>query len=91
MDKNDPTYYQNVINGARDENGNLIYITDEDGYWVDPYTYFNKKLLNLFRIYLIQEALFVYLEEKIIVSIMTVLHLIITLYQGMVLRPLICI
>lgn len=44
LDKNDPTYYQNVINGARDENGNLIYITDEDGYWVDPYTYFNKKV-----------------------------------------------
>lgn len=44
LDKNDPNYYQNVINGARDENGNLIHITDEDGYWVDPYMYFNKKV-----------------------------------------------
>lgn len=46
LDKNDPNYYQNVINGARDENGNLIHITDEDGYWVDSYTYFNKKVIK---------------------------------------------
>lgn len=45
-DKSNPKYFQNVINGARDENGNLIRI-EEDGYWYsNPYDYFNHKVTS---------------------------------------------